>query len=143
MTFQPVSFTVKGETERLFHSTTKRGLLMRVEYSKRGSPRINQLIYKAMNKQNVDDQIRDFIEYAYSDDNERQRMFNVLQDYMDEVYEEPREVMVFTFDVRNGQDIFWKKAVMDMSPTAEYIPAEELHIWVAKYRGYGWEVKVN
>lgn len=96
-----------------------------------------------MNKQNVDDQIRDFIEYAYSDDNERQRMFNVLQDYMDEVYEEPREVMVFTFDVRNGQDIFWKKAVMDMSPTAEYIPAEELHIWVAKYRGYGWEVKVN
>ena len=36
-----------------------------------------------MNKQNVDDQIRDFIEYAYSDDNERQRMFNVLQDYMD------------------------------------------------------------
>lgn len=97
-----------------------------------------------MNKQNVNDQIRDFIEYAYSDDTERQRMFNVLQDYMNEVnVAYYKEVMVFTFDVRNGQDVFWKKAVGDMSPEGEYFPAEELHRWVAKYRAYGWSVEVN
>ena len=96
-----------------------------------------------MEKKNVNYQIINFIEYAYSDDTERQKIFNVLKDYMEEVYQEPREVMVFTFDVRNGQDIFWKRAIMDKSPTSEYFPAEELHLWVAKYRGYGWEVKVN
>lgn len=96
-----------------------------------------------MEKKNVDNEIRNFIEYAYSDDMDRQKIFNVLKDYMDEVYQEPREVMVFTFDVRNGQDIFWKRAIMDKSPTSEYFPAEELHLWVAKYRAYGWEVKVN
>lgn len=96
-----------------------------------------------MEKKNVDNEIRNFIEYAYSDDMDRQKIFNVLKDYMDEVYQEPREVMVFTFDVRNGQDIFWKRAIMDKSPTSEYFPAEELHLWVAKYKAYGWEVKVN
>jgi hypothetical protein len=94
-------------------------------------------------EKDVADEIRNFIEYYTSDEEVGIRMFNTLDDYMDEVYEQPREVMVFTFDVRNGQDIFWKKAIMDESPTAEYIPAEELHLWVAKYRGYGWEVKVN
>lgn len=43
---------------------------------------------EAMTKQEVADQIRNFIEYAYSDDMDRQRMFNVLQDYMDEVYQQ-------------------------------------------------------
>lgn len=96
-----------------------------------------------MEKKNLDNEIRNFIEYAYSDDMDRQKIFNVLKDYMDEVYQEPREVIVFTFDVRNGQDIFWKRAIMDKSPTSKYFPADELHLWVAKYRAYGLEVKIN
>lgn len=40
-----------------------------------------------MSKQEVEDQIRNFIEYAYSDDADRQRMFNVLEDYINEMYE--------------------------------------------------------
>ena len=96
-----------------------------------------------MNKQQIADEIENFINYYTSDEETAVRMFETLKDYMDEVYQEPREVMVFTFDVRNGQDIFWKKAIADVSPTAEYIPAEELHIWSAKYRGYGWEVRVQ
>lgn len=96
-----------------------------------------------MNRKETHDAIENFINYYTSDEQEGIRMFETLKDYMNEVYQEHREVMVFTFDVRNGQDIFWKKAVMDMSPTAEYIPADELHLWVAKYRAYGWEVKVN
>lgn len=89
------------------------------------------------------DAIENFINYYTSDEETAVRMFETLKDYMDEVYQEPREVMVFTFDVRNGQDVFWKKAVGDMSPEGEYFPAEELHRWVAKYRAYGWSVKVN
>lgn len=96
-----------------------------------------------MNKQQVADEIENFINYYTSNDETAVRMFETLKDYMDEVYQEPREVMVFTFDVRNGQDIFWKKAVGDISPTAEYIPMDELHLWVNKYRNFGWEVKVN
>lgn len=96
-----------------------------------------------MNREETHDAIENFINYYTSNEQEGIRMFETLKDYMNEVYQEKREVMVFTFDVRNGQDIFWKKAVMDMSPTAEYIPADELHLWVSKYRGYGWEVKVN
>jgi hypothetical protein len=96
-----------------------------------------------MNKNEMHDAIENFINYYTSDDETAVRMFETLKDYMDEVYQEPKEVMVFTFDVRNGQDVFWKKAVGDMSPTSEYFPAEELHLWVAKYRGYGWSVKVN
>jgi len=96
-----------------------------------------------MNREETHDAIENFINYYTSNEQEGIRMFETLKDYMNEVYQEKREVMVFTFDVRNGQDIFWKKAVMDMSPTAEYISADELHLWVSKYRGYGWEVKVN
>ena len=96
----------------------------------------------------LNDEIRNFIEYAYSDDADRQRMLDVLDEYMQEVVapQEPRVAlgtMVFTFGVRKGEDIFWKKAVGDISPTSEYFPAEELHLWVAKYRRYGWDVKVN
>ncbi len=35
------------------------------------------------------DEIMNFIEYAYSDDVERQRMLDVARDYMLEVYEAP------------------------------------------------------
>ena len=89
------------------------------------------------------DEITNFIEYYTSDDAERVKMQDTLRDYISEVYEEPKEVMVFTFDVRKGEDIFWKKAVGDISPTSEYFPAEELHLWVAKYKKYGWSVEVN
>jgi hypothetical protein len=96
-----------------------------------------------MTKQQTADEVRNFIEYFTSNDVERETMLDSLNDYIDEVYQEPKEVMVFTSDVRKGQDIFWKKATADKSPTSEYIPADELHIWVAKYKAHGWEVKVN
>jgi hypothetical protein len=96
-----------------------------------------------MTKQQTADEVRNFIEYFSSSDDERATMLDSLNDYIEEVYQEPSEVMVFTSDVRKGQDIFWKRAIKDTSPTSEFIPAEELHIWVAKYKGYGWAVKVN
>jgi hypothetical protein len=39
-----------------------------------------------MNKQEVEDQIRNFIEYYTSDEQEGIRMFKALKDYMKEVY---------------------------------------------------------
>mgnify|MGYP006266243633 CR=1 FL=1 len=96
-----------------------------------------------MNKRELMDEISNFIEYYTSDDAEREAMLNSLNDYISEVYQEQREVMVFTADEKKGQPIFWKKAICDISPTSEYIPADELHIWVAKYKAYGWKVKVN
>jgi pilus assembly protein TadC len=39
-----------------------------------------------MNKQEVADQIRNFIEYYTSNEEEGIRMFNALEDYMKEVY---------------------------------------------------------
>jgi hypothetical protein len=49
--------------------------------------KFNQIPIRKMSKQEVEDQIRNFIEYAYSDDADRQRMFNVLEDYINEMYE--------------------------------------------------------
>lgn len=99
-----------------------------------------------MNKEQLRDEVINFIEFYSSYDEERGVMINSLEDYIEEVFVENsdyvKNVMVFTFDVRKGQDIFWKKAVGDMSPTSEYIPIEELHLWVNKYRHFGWEVKV-
>lgn len=40
-----------------------------------------------MENKNVDNEIRNFIEYAYSDDMDRQKIFNVLKDYMEEVHQ--------------------------------------------------------
>lgn len=96
-----------------------------------------------MTKRQLMDEITNFIEYYTSEEVERQQMGDALIDYMLDVYEEPKEVMTFTFDVRNGQDIFWKKAVGDNSPEREFFPIDELHLWVNKYRNLGWEVKVN
>ena len=96
-----------------------------------------------MKKRELMDEISNFIEYFTSNDVDRETMLDSLNDYIEEVYQEPTEVMVFTSDVRKGHDIFWKKAIADKSPTSEYIPANELHIWVAKYKAYGWDVKVN
>jgi hypothetical protein len=102
---------------------------------------MNNLLAQA--KQEKEDVIRNFIEYYTSDDAERARMIMTLADFMEEVHEEPTEVMVFTADVKNGQDIYWKRAITDNSPTSVYIPAEELHTWVQKYKGHGWASKVN
>lgn len=41
---------------------------------------------EAMTKQEVADQIRNFIEYYTSNEEEGIRMFNALDDYMKEVY---------------------------------------------------------
>ena len=96
-----------------------------------------------MQKTELADEIYNFIEYFTSDDAERIEMNKVMDNYLNEVYEEPREVMVFTFDIRKGQEIYWKRAIKDTSPTSEYFPADELHKWVQKYKGYGWKVQVN
>jgi hypothetical protein len=96
-----------------------------------------------MSKNEMHDAIENFINYYTSDEETAVRMFETLKDYMEEVYQEPQDVMVFTYGVYKGQDIFWKKAMGDMSPTNEFIPINELHLWVNKYRNFGWEVKVN
>ena len=100
-----------------------------------------------MNKEQLRDEVINFIEYYSSDDGERGMMINALKDYIEEVFVESsdyvKNVMVFTYGVYKGQDIFWKKAMGDMSPTNEFIPINELHLWVNKYRNFGWEVKVN
>jgi hypothetical protein len=96
-----------------------------------------------MNKNEMHDAIENFINYYTSDEETAVRMFETLKDYMDEVYQEPQEVMVFTFDEQIGGNRYLKKAVGDASPTREFIPEEELHLWVKKYLDAGWDVKVQ
>lgn len=94
-----------------------------------------------MNKQQIADEIENFINYYTSNEEEGVRMFNTLDDYMNEVYQEPQGVMGFTLDAGNKR--YMKKAIGDASPTREFFPEEELHLWVRKYLDAGWEVKVN
>jgi hypothetical protein len=97
-----------------------------------------------MNKQRIMDEVNNFIEYYSSSDEVRQQMYLALQDYLDEVYEEPsEETMVYTADVRDGEDIYWMKAVGDRSPTSYYFPQSELAVKAKAACVHGWKVIVK
>ena len=100
-----------------------------------------------MNKEQLRDEVINFIEFYSSDEAERGMMTNALEDYIEEVFVESgdyvKNVMVFTFDEQIGGNRYLKKAIGDASPTREFIPEEELHLWIKKYLDAGWEVKVQ
>lgn len=91
-----------------------------------------------MNKQQIADEIENFINYYTSDEETAVRMFNTLKDYMDEVYEEARKKVVFRYE-REGDMYIVKR---NDFPTFK-IYASEKQSYIASFTELGYEIHVG